>query len=858
MKKNILIALAAILLLASCQGDDVFSTSEESIASSSSEEREVSLLEAIENTRDEYELSVVSDSGYATTFSILANDFYYYAPNGIGYCVLDDDRGYFHGFDLSVPDDSIASDDYIMTMYGRYAVSTNRDIFAYDFMDILMSYMDDFTKVSANVYACTVTELGTKLRDFFQNRSYSYTNYYELTIKNGKIDTLVPYEKSLEESYAYTTLKFSSFDKEEYAPYVNWKESGASINLRIFDLKQGYNRSASSWQLLYEGEEVEIDGHVAAFDYDGAFYVTCQDSSTGNVGIRVRPKDGEALPELGDTLSLRGTIVKDGYVAYLNEATYEVTGHQDYFPYFDEEAIANSYGGGYYAAYIFSQTPVYGDSVYSTYAYVESLPDSVSETDEDAIGLICPTQTEDSETFRMELVLPSGMLQSEKEEALESLKTFGIYGETGVKEVYLEKFILRFDAEYEYRVKLEYALGSSLSASLTAAEKIEKTFGVSVPLIESDEYVCFKFGASTGYLLEPYYGFDSSSTTGIYYYDDSVTASEWTAEISALEEAGFSILDEVKDIYDSKHILFSNGEIVIDTLTYDNASYGDEDEYALYLWIYEGEALRMASIKETLEANIPYFESDDFIVDDVYDYYFTYYQLHNYAGNVYSEGSYLNCVTMDTDKGDSYLLELAKKYIAESGYSLCRNEDNSMYRYTTRGSQHYVLYKTIDGSSEKVYVDLALYSTDDYTYVGHDEFTNRIEVLIYKGSEPLAPNYDTNLDYLCEFEKENYGIDLSFDISSAIKVENYYEVDGGSAFIDYGYYFQYQLFVYTSSVSTTLGEIQEGLTESGYELSYTSSKGNYCYKNDDSYVFVMPRTSSGYIRIIDSVGGSNF
>jgi len=856
MNKNGLLALALLLLLSACGGNE---NTTESIDSSSFSDKgeQVTLSEAIENTKDNYELSVVSDTGYAAPFSIVANDFYYYAPNGIGYAIVDSDKDYFHGFELNADSDSLSSIDYILTMYGRYARSDDQSIYTYNFMDILKTYVDDFTKVDTNTYACTVSELGTKLRDFFQNRSYAYTNYFEVTVKGGRIDKLIPYEKSLEETYAYTTLQFSTFIKEEYAPFAKWKEGGSAVNLRIFDLKQGYLRSAFTWRLLYENEEVSISGHVAGFDYDGCFYITCLDSSTGNLGIRVKPGNGTNSPLLGDIVEVTGTIKKEGYVAYLDNATYSVLNHEDNYPYFDEEAIANSYGGGYYAAYIFSQTPVYADSIYSTYAYVESLPESVVESEDTIVNLICPSQEEDSNAFRMELILPKEMSVSEREASIKTLEEFNLYGQTNAKEVYLEKFILRFDEEYSYRIKLEFAKDSIISLSLSASEKIKAMFGIDIPLIETDQYACFKFGAATGYLLEPYYGLSSTSTTGIYYYDSSVSASEWSSEITALNEAGFSIINEVKDIYDSRHILFSNGDIIIDALTYSNASYGDEDEYGLYYWIYEGEVLSQPSIKEVLKEKISYFNSEELITDGIYDYYFTYYQLPNYAGNIYTEGNYLNCVTMDTNNGDGYLLELARKYMANE-YSLYRNEDNTMYRYTTRGSQHYVLYKNIEGSNEKVYLDLALYSTDDYTYLGHDEFTNRIEILIYKGEKPLATSYDDNLDYLCNRVKTNYKVDLSFNISGSISVENYYEVNNSSSFISYGYYFQYQLFVYTSTVTVTLNEIKQSILDSGYELSYTSSKGNYCYKNGDSYLFIMPKVEAGYIRIIDGVGGINF
>jgi len=852
-KKCLLTGLSSLMVLGACQGEIPGET-----PLSSSSDEPVTLSEAIENTKSNYALSIASSADYEIVFSVVAEDFYYYAPSGIGYAVLDDDPGFYHGFDLAADESSDSSYDYIMTMYGRYAVSSNRDIYAYDFLEILAAYADDFSQISEDTYACSVTDLATEVRNFFQNRNYGYTNYFEVTVKDGRVHSFTPYEKSLDESYAYSTFLFSNFDKEEYAPYKAWKEGGAKVDLRIFDLKQGYQSSVMNYSLLYEGAEVEISGHVAGFDYEGAFYLTNLDDSTGNVGIRVETEAGVDSPELGDVLSVKGTVSRNGYVAYLKEAAYEVMGHEDHFPYFDEEAISKVYGGGYYAAYIFSQTPVYGDSVYSTYAYVETLPEAI-ETDKDTqIGLICPSQKDGDTIYRMRLLLPKEMAEGEKEAALESLRSFGKYGEADAKEVYLERFITRFNPSYDYLIELECGPDSRISPSLSAGEKIKEAFGVTVPLISSDEYACFKFGASTGYLLEPYYGLEGASTSGIYYYDAGITASEWESEQSSLADAGFSLLDKVKDVYGSKHCLYSNGTVTIDILLYENASYAGEDEYAIYMWIYQGETLRSPSIKEILQEKIPYFDADDFLIDGLFDADFAYYALPNYAGNVYEEGDYLSCVTMDVQNGDSYLLELTRKYIA-IGYSLLREEDEkTMRRYVTRGSSHYILYKAIEGSMENVYLDLAIYATDDYTYLGHDEWKNRVEILIYKGTEPLTPKLGDDLTNLSAFVKDHYGVDVSFSFSGDVSVEEYYEVAGGNAYIDYGYYFVYNCFVYASSVATTLSDIRKSLLDSGYALSSTTSKGNECYKNGSSYIFVMPREEDGYIRLIDGVGGTNF
>ena len=159
---------------------------------------------------------------------------------------------------------------------------------------------------------------------------------------------------------------------------------------------------------------------------------------------------------------------------------------------------------------------------------------------------------------------------------------------------------------------------------------------------------------------------------------------------------------------------------------------------------------------------------------------------------------------------------------------------------------------------------MAMYSTDDYTYAGHKEFTNRIEIAIYKGTEPLSTTY---LDNLNEFGKrfgEKNGVDaLTFNLPANTKVEMYYcaDKDIKYSFLEYGYLYQDEAFIYSDSLNETYNAIISSLEAQGYKLSTTTAKGNVCYvKQDDkvsAYIFIM-KSDKGYIRLIDGVGGLDY
>ncbi len=862
--RNSILSFTVFTALTACGGNvNSSSASSSSLLPTSSEYIAATLAEAIENTKSNYEMDVETGLGYDYPFQIISDDLYYYAPGVENYIRLDEDSGYYHSFERTSLD---VEETYRfgMDVHGRAGRVIDKSVlYSTNFMTLLESYADDFEKMGEDVYCCNVKDLAYDLKDYFQNRSFSYANYFEIHLGNdGRISSFQSYEKYLEGTNLVGEVSFKPFELASFEAYSLWNQAGRKINLRIIDLKIGANNGLA-YRLLYEKEEVEIEGVVSGFDYDGHFILASEDATTGYVGIEVALKDSSTpLPSINDKIKVKGTIYQDQYVAKLIDASFTKTGQTDHCPVFDEERIVGTYGGGYYAAYIFSQTPLYADSIYSTYAYVSSLPTDIVEKEDTMIEVICPTHTSGKDVFHMEIVLPKSMPIEERKGIVEDIKQYGVYSTKNniAEELSLQKFILRFDAVYSYHVKLEYGHESEISKKLTPAEKVEKALGLKdFPFPETSEFNCFSFGGSTGINIESNYG-KEGNTIGIYYNVASLANTALENEINSLMAYGFSFYDEIKDAYLSRHQIYKKDDIYVDILLSD--TFYEENTKGINMWIYQGGLVSMPSIEETLQEKIPYFDADDFVKPaSIYSADIAYYELPNYAGNVFEEGHYLSCVTIDVN--EDCFSTLRATYLNEKGYKAVR-VDGKIYTYNTRGSNHYVLYKEIPGSEEKLYLDMAMYSTNDYTFSDHGLFKNRIEILIYKAKEPLQTKYEDNLNGFADYmESLNDGGGFLVSFSSSVKVENYPALANGKGYdyLYYGYYYEYNAFIYSSSIEETYQDVIKGLTEAGYTLSNTTSKGNVCYvKQTDngygSFVFVMK--TSGYIRMIDGVGGLDF
>lgn len=864
MKKALKLCLLPItlsIMLTACNNE------RNSISTSSSiDVSKLSLKQAIENT-SEYMLQTKTWDDSFTTFEIFSNDFYYYAPNMSGYLVIDEDPNYIHAFDVVSLDEDIISKVTINVLGRNGLINQKGYLYSTDFLDIMRVYADDFVRISDDTFGCSVKEMASSIKDYFQNKSLSYSNYFEVVIGNdGRLSRFIPYEKSTADTYSLGDVYFSKFNMEEYEPYKLWTQEGRKINTRLYDLKLGYVGENKTYVPFYQGEQVEIDGVVSSIDFNNNVYISVEDSKTGNVGIQVQLSKKDNLPKVNQLIKVKGTIACDNYVSVIKNASFTTISEQDYFPYFDEEPIADIYGSGYYAANFFSQSSIFGDSIYSTAAYInEDFESDLVTNKEVEIELVCfPIVASEGKKsyYYMKLVLPLNMPLIEKNQVLNSLKEYGKFSDSDAKEVLFDKFIIRIDPTYNYVIKLEYGSESSVSLQLSPTEKVEKVVGIKdFKFANLTDYACYRFGGSTQMSLEEMYG-KEGKTVGVYYQSSSLTQNDYDTQIANIENIGFKKFNEIKDDYKRRHIIYQKDNYYVDLFTQEDV-FGEDGLMVFNMWIYKGNLIYHKTIQEQLKESVPFFNVDDFIqMDGVYDADMNYFELTSYAGKEYKNGEHISCVTINTN--NEIFAELRSKYRTEKGYSTVRNADNSIYTYSTRGSTHYLLSKIIDGSNEKVYLDMAMYSTDDYTYAGHKEFTNRIEIAIYKGTEPLSTTY---LDNLNEFGKrfgEKNGVDaLTFNLPANTKVEMYYcaDKDIKYSFLEYGYLYQDEAFIYSDSLNETYNAIISSLEAQGYKLSTTTTKGNVCYVKQDSnisaYIFIM-KSDKGYIRLIDGVGGLDY
>lgn len=839
-------------------------------SSSTGEINKVSLEAAIKNTEDNYIVEFNSAYGYSYNWAIYSPDLYYYAPMFGGYIQLDEDKDFYHSYDFITNSDSIYEG--IINVHGRIAYTSERSyLYSQNLMDIIKNYLIDFERsIEENVYFCRVKDLAYELKNYFQSHSFSYCNYFELVVgDDGRLSKLIPYEVSSESGKtAIADISFEKFDLSNYNPYVSWSNEGRKIDLRLIDLKYGGMINDNDYKLLYEDEVCSVEGTVASFDYNNSFYITVEDSNTGNVGMQVTLNGSQELPKINQKIKVTGKVIQSNLVAKIEDATYELLGNSSYYAYFDEERIADTYGGGYYAANIFSQTPIYADSVYSTYAYIESLPTSeIKENISTTIPLVCPEMVlDDGSFFQMKLILPSKMPLLEKQKIIDDLKQYGVYDKDNntALELSLDKMILRFVFSYlkGYSLQLEYGSESSISKHLTPTEKVSKRLELNnFPFPNVESYSCFSFGSSTGLYIETNYGLDDYKTQGIYYNVSSLNSDLYEAQIHNMEAIGFEFYKEIKDATGSRHIIYKYNDFYADILL---SSALFEEAYNFSMWLYKGEFVHKITAQEELVNSISYFDIDDFVQPDcIQDADVTFWRLPGYGGQQFTNGNLLHCITLDSNEE---CFQQLKDGYKNNGFKSLRTEDNKLYVYKTRGSNHYLYYKDIEGTNEKVFVDMVMYSTTDYTFADHSYFTYRYEVLVYKGEEPLSTVYSENLDNFTSYMSNQYGdTPFKIELPDETKIEEWPDagVETNYAYITYGYFFGYNVFLYSSKLNEVYNSIVLSLEKQGYSLSFTTTKGNVCYvkKTGDelmSYAYIFVMKTSSYIRIIDSAGGVDF
>lgn len=879
MKKNsILLAMTFCLagVLAGCNGggngsssinssssssssSSLISSSSSSSSSNSSSKQEVTLAQAIKNT-DTYAITSEARVKIGWYFELKLDNFYYYEPYDHGYIVLDEDPGYFHAVSQSIiPDSDLIV--YDLNVLGRNGIVADKALMeTYCLIDVIEKYVDDFYRISDTTYSSNVAAIGRDLEMYFQSSNLSYTSYYEIDIgNNGEVASLRAYETMGNEPSL--SVLFEDIDIEDYLPYQRWRTAGSKIDIRIFDIKYGYGAQTmdgEKYVSVYENEELTISGTVSSIDSEGNYYIANNDQNNGPVGIKVVPADNN-LPEINQIVSVKGTILTDDdFAPYFNNAVYTVVGEDAYTPVYDEETLVDRDGGGVYALNLFAQAPYFSNSVYSTFAYIFSAPATNIEGADTEIELVCPSIN----SFRMKLILPKGLSTTFRNDFLTRVKEAGIYlgSGTGI-EMSIQNVLIRFDNAYDYRVILEVTEYSSISRRLSAQEKIYNSFGISdFPLPQGRTVTSFRFGGATGLFIEEYYGKTSNTTRGIY-LSFSATEEELPSYIDSFVNTGFELVQQQRDVRANIHRIYQQGDVILDFLY--EASFGGG--VVVYIWMYEGDLVYNKTIKEQVANGISWFNVEDFVVlDGTYESNYTYFELLNFAGRNFTEENPLHCITLDLN--EDRFTDLRRAY-ADKGYSQARTSTNTIYTYTTRGSNHYVYQKAVEGTDQKIYIDMALYPTSDYCYYGHDQYTHRIEIMIYQATEPLSTVYETDLTAFSNEVQNVYGADAAFDISlpAGCRVERIENLEN-YGFLDYGYYYVDEAFVYGSDLSAIKAAVVSGLEASGYELFIDGTRGDVYSKecpsaagfDNTSCILVMQENTRGYVRLINFIGGNNF
>lgn len=864
MKKTTLpffmLSLFVLSIATGCKNDTKSSNS-----SSSLSKEYPTLAQAIQNTT-EYAVTFGGRDDDEWYFEFVLDDYYFYEPANEGYIILQEDPQYFHAVTKTTNTDENGYFYYELNVHGKRGLTAMIENYYYTrLIDIVARYCDDFVQVEENLWSCSVAQLGDELEAYFQAGTFGYANYFEIKIsEDGKIEKLMPYEVAQNSEYLLTEIIFKQMELSDYAAYQRWVQKGKPIDLQIYDLKMGYF-IGNNYYAVYDDEEVKIQGTVTDIDAENNVYIANSNPLYGSVGLKVQLADKTHLPAINDIIEVQGCIQLDEYSTYLSNASFKQTGNQStYPPAYDEETLVDSYGGGIYAASFFSLTSYFSDSLYSTFAYIESIPKENIENQDTEIILICPQFVADNDPLRMKLVLPKEMDSQKRDAYLQTLNEYGIYQNAANPEIEIsiQNVLLSFDMDFVSHVILNVIETTIITKRMNFVEKVASVTGYNdFPMIETTSYTSYRFGGSTGMFLEQQYGMTSQNTVGVYLFISSVSLENVEKFIADLENENFVLHDEIKDAYSGRHTIYKKQDYIVDMVV--STAMMDYENKSVSLWVYKGELLYKETIFEVVNQEIgDFFPAEDFVkLANSYEADYNHFELLNYAGHDFDKENPLHCFTIDLDYEG--LLDLTAAY-REKGYSYYRNEDNSLYTYTTRGSNHYVLYKNIENSEEKLFVDIAMYPTTDYTYAGHNLYSYRVEVLIYQKTEPLSTYYEPNLDAFME-EICSISPDAVFQVSlpEDAKIE-YLKPSGTYAFVEYGYYLDAELFIYSSDVEAVYQALVQGLENAGYNYAYSGQKSDLyrkvidpnSYTNSD--ILLMKDESRGFVRVINGIGGVDF
>ena len=831
---------------------------------------------ALENT---IYYNLVSSSS-SKIYEIYLEDFYYSSPYFTGYLIPEPGSNYFHTFNIvseTLEDGSFRD---AMHVYGRSFIKQQvNDYITFKMYDILYYCSSAFVQSSENknMYVSTVKDLGPIFEEYFQSKLIGSCNYFEIDITDDyRFEQIRFYEYYPNQGLAYLnqSLDFKAPDVTAADFYNNWVNEGKVINTRVRDIKilvpQILNPTMPT--TLYDGEQVTVDVVVSAIDVDNNFYVTQNDAGAGPVGLEVRYGKEITDLEVGDNITITGTVkteTRNEICTYLTDVTYTKLGKKDTFPpAYEEDYMVDTYGGGTYAGVVFSNNLVYGGSLYNTYAYVLNMPSTSDLSKDIVVNLVCPNIVDlGGKYFVLDLIIPAELDSSLKESMIETLENAGVYSLTTLtstaKELSLEKFIVDYNfssaltySQYRgnYPVSLIATNDSVVSNKLSLKEKMDVYFGLKDFPILNNGNASYKFGASSGLFIESVYGdYETQDKTGLFISYSSVNQSIFDQYQNTLISYGFTKFDEIKDISRERHYIFTINDVVLDF----SLSLSD---YTLLCWVYEKPMIKLASIEDQLKAAIgSWFDVDKYFkrLSGTSDADYTLFKVKNYAGNDHLENP-LTVLALDlkTNRYQEYLTEL----VQQLGYKQYRNPTtNRPASYKIRGVNHQGVYQ----DKKNIFLDIAVYETKDYTYTGHDQWNYRIEIVFINGNEPMTINTYNNLDKLTDIIKASNPIAYFTPTLPSDAVVEYWLEEGGNILdrdVYYGFGSRNEAYVYTSQVENCYNAIVESLLEAGY-VSWGSTSNVYVIHDDEdnSYlVTLIKETSRGFVRVIQGTGGVDF
>ena len=822
----------------------------------------VDLATAIENTSPSYELNTVG-IGSEEILEGYTADMYFHIFQGFGMLIPDDDKQFTYPFLIKSSYENNMQLKY-MEVHGRIGDSSYIKNFSSNNFFSLMTdeWIEKFEKTADDTYSVSDSDFGFYIKDFFRSNILKYATDFDFIIsEEGYLKYLFCYEKDssnekvIVAKYSFNPVK----SKSEFDIYKDWEEAGKPILLNIADYKNLYQPSRFSDPVsTYENTEVTIEATVTTSDADGNLYVANYDEMNGFVGIKIAGHGGQY--ESGQAVRVKGIVKTKSFEFYIDKAEITDLGKKsEIFPVYDEEAVSTTYGGGIYAANLFMQNPpLYASSIYTTYAFVKDF-EPKSATNDTIIEIIFPKQQiSETDYLTVDVVVPQELNSEVKDAVYKAITSVGKYGTLLETELEFGNILIRFDQTKSTFMTFELTDDSYVSKKLSAKQKIESKYGFeNFPMPANTEAAAFTFGVFNTVNIESIFGLDESNPiSGLYcrITGEELSKTNLRTYINDLINYGFTVVDEIMDIYSKRHVLLRYQEDIYASV----ALFEDGYSPSYYeMWIYRNDKpIITVPIEEKLsDAAKDFYNIESFSrLAGSFDADYNVFQIKNYAGLKFEENPLL-LYTINVDS-PAKVTEYAKQLIKEKGYKQYK-VNGAGYTYTTRGQGHTVL-KNSDG----VFADIACYPTTDYTYGGHDEFEYRIEVLLYAGEEPLKIKTYTDLSVLSSIYAK---IDSSLDYNSLVelpqgtKVEFWGKYEGWT--VKYGYGSCDEIFIYSSDLDKVFKDIRDALVEVGFEIGLDrDTRATFSKSTSAGYIFMglMKESAKGYVRVLNSVLGVSF